>query len=898
MKTTINGKPFEFEPRYDETAIEVIRDRAGLTGTKMGCGGGICGACTVRVNGVPKCSCLMPATHMDGADIRTIEEHGLDNLHPVQRAFMANEGLQCGFCTPGFINEGIAFYNKWRAEHGKTKPSKHEVALAMGGHLCRCAAYVGIYAAIQKACAGEYDDVTDSPIYRVDAPEKVTGAAKYTVDTVFDGQLEGKILRSKYPHAIVKSVDSSAAEALAGVVAVDDLMEGKTRMRFVGQPIAGVAAVDEQTALTALKLIKVDYEVLPAAISMEQAMTEDAPTVWEREDRDDIPTAAEGLNMPYRWKNNVGHLPAGLVVSRFPGKADRRIDRARENNPNDLAEHVFRNHQQVHTALEPHAAVAKWDSPHNLHVVASTQTLHAIRTEIAEHFDLEREQVTVESHYIGGGFGGKQGLYAEIVAAIILARAANAPVRVVDSRLEDLAYTTSRAGTRSELSLLTKADGSPDSMRYHAYGDAGVATGTVPASFYSVMAPRGMKRDFSDNIVVTHTTRSTPFRAPDAPGTRWAVEQAIDEEAVKHGLDPVTIRRRWWPEHEIKNRLLDWVETIPQWQERGSMVASDAGRYKRGIGLAMSQWMFLYHMLTEVKLAASPEGIKISTASQDIGNGTRTSIAKAVEDAMGISRHDVDIDIGYADRPIGPASGGSQVTATVYPCTYTACEQLIEHLVEEAEEEMGLTNVRATKGGVEHDGGSTSWQEILAVADPFEHLEVRGAERGMMGPRMARSMGENNASAGMRFGHGAVVTEVMVDTRLGKIIPLNVWTAVAAGKIHVPNLANSQMYNGVIQGLGYALYEQKVYDEKTGNTLSANLNDYRIPGIGDTPEIHIHYDQVGYEEVRGGGIGIAELATIGVAGSVGNAVYHATGWRPTQTPITPHDVVAGLKEVA
>ena len=149
----------------------------------------------------------------------------------------------------------------------------------------------------------------------------------------------------------------------------------------------------------------------------------------------------------------------------------------------------------------------------------------------------------------------------------------------------------------------------------------------------------------------------------------------------------------------------------------------------------------------------------------------------------------------------------------------------------------------------------------------------------------------------MRIGHSAIVTEVEVDTRLGKIRPLNVWSGIAVGKIFVRDLANSQMYSGVIQGLGYALYEEKVYDQQTGHTLSSNLNDYRLPGLGDTPNIHLHYDEKGFEEVRGQGIGLSELATIGVAASVGNAVFHATGWRPLSTPITPHDVVTGLKEV-
>lgn len=896
MKTTINGNSVQFEPRFDETALEVIRNRAGLTGTKLACGGGICGACTVRVEGVPKCSCVLPATQLDGKDVRTVEEYGRSNLHPIQKAFMANEALQCGFCTPGFINEGIAFYDRWRAKNGKTAPSKHEVALAMGGHLCRCAAYVGIYAAIQQACAGDFDGDEPFDYPRMDALEKVTGEAKYTVDTkLSDGQLEGKILRSAHPHAIIRGVDSSAALALDGVVAVADLMEGETRVRWVGQPIVGVAAVDEATAEAALKLIKVDYDIQPATIGIDQALDSNSPTVYP-DQPDNIPTAAEGLSFPYRWDNNIAQLPpaSALLTSRRPKKAEQRIEAARSEQSNNLAEIKFRNAQQVHTALEPHTAVAMWNGTTALHVVASSQNIAQLRTDIAEHFDLDKAQVTAESHYIGGGFGGKQGLYREIKAAVILARAANEAVRVVASRLEELAYVSMRPGSITEAAVITKDDGSPAAIKLHAYGDAGVATGTGVATTYSLMAPR-VNRDLKDYSVVNNTSPGTPFRAPDAPHARWAIEQLVDEEAAKHNLDPVQIRRKWWPKHEIKNRLLDWVETIPQWQGRGSMGGN--GRFQRGIGLASAQWMFVYNPDVEVTVSSSPEGITVSCATQDIGNGTRTSLAKAVEDAMGISRHDVTIEIGNGALPLGPTAGGSQVTTSVYPTTYTATEAVMNHLIKAANETLGLTAVRATKGGVKHSDGFTPWHDIGAVAAPFSATDKRGAERLPLGLRINISSGPHDIALGPRFGHGVVVTEVEVDTRLGKIRPLNVWTAAAVGKIFVPELANSQMYSGVIQGLGYALYEEKVYDMQSGHTLSANLNDYRIPGIGDVPDIHIHYDEEGFDEVRGKGIGLAELAIVGVGASVGNAVYHATGWRPTNTPITPANVVTGLQEV-
>ena len=475
MITTINGQPFEFDPRPDETAVEVIRERAGLTGTKMACGAGVCGACTVLVDGTPLCSCLLPANHLEDKQVQTIEHHDQEDLHPIQKAFMAHDGLQCGFCTPGFVNEGIAFYTRWREEHGITRPSREAVAVAMGGHLCRCAAYVGIYEAIQRACAGEYDQVEMVQAARVDALEKVTGTAKYTVDLKLDGQLEGKILRSPHAHALVKAIDSSAALALEGVVAVTDLMEGKQRVRYVGQPIAGVAAVDEPTALAALKLIKITYEVLPHVIDARRARRKGAPEVYG-DGHNDLHSSAEGFTFPGSWTGNTRRTTIKPTSWR-PAAARRHVAAARRQRPQHLVEQIYRNEQQVHTALEPHAAVARWDGPQQLAVYASTQSVHALRKEVADHFDLEREQVTVESHHIGGGFGGKQGLYNETVAAITLARHANAPVRVVADRLEELSYSSLRPANTMQTAVVTKADGAPEAIIYKTMNEGGIAIG-------------------------------------------------------------------------------------------------------------------------------------------------------------------------------------------------------------------------------------------------------------------------------------------------------------------------------------------------------------------------------------------------------------------------------------
>lgn len=891
MITTINGQPFNFDSRPDETAIEVIRERAGLTGTKMACGAGVCGACTVLVDDTPLCSCLLPANHLEGRQVQTIEHHGPEQLHPIQKAFMANDGLQCGFCTPGFINEGIAFYDRWRKEQGTAKPSREQVAQAMSGHLCRCAAYVGIYDAIQQACAGDYDNVIAIKAPRVDALEKVTGAAKYTVDVKLPGQLEGKILRSPHAHALVQAIDSTAALALDGVVAVADLLEGKKRVRYVGQPIAGVAAVDEPTARAALKLIRVTYEVQPHVIDPKAARRKGAPEVYP-DGHDDLRSSAEGFTFPGSWSGNVRRTSIKPTSWR-PAAARRHVESARKARPDHLVEHTYRNEQQVHTALEPHATVAEWTGPQQLAVYASTQNVHKLRKELADHFDLEPAAVAVDSQYIGGGFGGKQGMYNETIAAVTLARRANAPVRVVNDRLEELSYSSLRPAATMAAAVVTKADGAPEALVYKTAGEGGIAIGSMGAGMYGLMAPRVL-RDLDDSNIVTNSAPGTPFRGPDAPSTFWAMEQAIDEAAAKLDLDPVTIRRRWYPDHEIRNRLLDWVAALPVWQARKG-VGGEGGRYRIGVGLAMASWMFIYNPDVKVTVSSSAAGIKASTATQDIGNGTRTSIAKAVEDAMGIDRNLITVEIGRGDLPVGPVAGGSQVTTSVYPPTYKGAEEVMAHLAKEAQTKLGLTQVSVSHGGVNHSAGFTGWAEILAVAAPFSHTDQRGTERGPLGLRLNLSQAEDDPSVGMRMGHTAIVTQLEVDTRLGKIRPLHVWNRLAVGKIFVPELATSQVYGGVIQGLGYALYEQKQYDLKTGHTLSSNLNDYRIPGIGDTPEIEVSFDEQGYEEIRGQGIGLAELATVGVAASVGNAVYHATGRRPLETPITPFDVVAGMK---
>ena len=240
-------------------SIDVIRGDLDLTGTKLVCGAGVCGACTVLVDGAPVVSCLMPARAAANKSVTTVEGIGAGQLHPVQKAFMAHDALQCGFCTPGFVVEAAAFCDSWRKDKGTATPSREEIGAALSGHLCRCGAYDGIFNAVAAACAGQFDGgEIVSP--RVEARAKVTGAAKYTVDIRHDGQQEGVILRSQLAHARITELDLAPARAIAGVSAAVSLLGDDRMVRFVGDPIAAVAATDRKTALAAIAAIRMTSE--------------------------------------------------------------------------------------------------------------------------------------------------------------------------------------------------------------------------------------------------------------------------------------------------------------------------------------------------------------------------------------------------------------------------------------------------------------------------------------------------------------------------------------------------------------------------------------------------------------------------------------------------------------
>jgi xanthine dehydrogenase YagR molybdenum-binding subunit len=273
-----------------------------------------------------------------------------------------------------------------------------------------------------------------------------------------------------------------------------------------------------------------------------------------------------------------------------------------------------------------------------------------------------------------------------------------------------------------------------------------------------------------------------------------------------------------------------------------------------------------------------------------MGNGARSVIARALASAFQIEPHQVLVHIGDSSAPRGPLSGGSRTTNSVYHPTVAAAQELQKLLRAAAMSELGLRDATIVPGGVQSSSGHLPWLQLAQRVSPQRAVAARGKDKGL--PAMPLAIGADDLVTGRGFTGSVHVTAVEVDTRLGKIKPLHVWGGLAAGRIHVPELARSQCQGAIIQGIGLALYEERHLDA-SGHVLNANLEDYRIPGIGDVPEIEMHFHEEGFEHAMGGGVGLSELATLGVAASVGNAVFHATGRRFHSAPILPAHIIAG-----
>ena len=843
IRVDVNTQRRNLEVDADASALTVVREQLGLHGAKLACGHGACGACTLLVDGTPVVGCLLPATSLHGKTLTTVE--GLASagaLHPVQRAFMAEDALQCGFCTPGFVVAGTAFYGRWRAAHADKTPTREQVADALAGHLCRCGAHENIMTAVQRACAGKYEQGVVAPP-RHEARDKVTGAAMYTVDVRLPDMLKVAMLRSPYAHATVKKVDWSQALALPGVAGAVDLMSGATKIRLRGPGDRGGRGGRPAHGEGRAGAHRRRLRGAAGRDRDEGRARSGAPRVYpERSERlkPGRPQRGPAAAAAVGWQPPRAVL--AVLAPRRQGPACDPVRCATSRRRGTWSRGPTRRRSQCHSCLEPHACVAHWHDD-RLTVHLSTQAVRQSAEDIAARWRLKEDQVRVLAEHVGGGFGGKATLCPEVIAAVELTRLTGKPVRVVLDRREELTVGGTRPAIETRLSLATDKAGALLGVAAQAHSDGGAAVGSSSCLLLRIMYADAPK-DIDDYDVTTHAPPSKPFRAPGGPPAFWALEQSVDEAAHALGIDPIALRRRWDP-NPARKLLYDWAAGLPIWKDR-PRPQSDRGRMRRGVGVAVGGWMYFVEPAAQVRIDARPAGIVVSTASQDVGNGTRTVLAQVVSAVLGVAPASLSLRIGDSRYVPGPMAGGSRTTASVVPAARTAAEQLRDELVARAASELKIAGAPGMAGSstrVDSCRGRRCWRRRRALHVIGDRKRDRG---GWFFPPLMGGLAVGKYVPGRCTCSRSRSTRGSVGSRCCARS-----TGRRAARSSRPTLARSQVLGGVTQAISYALYEERRLDPRGGQLLTGGLEDYRIAGLGDVGELTVHFEEGGFPNAGG-----------------------------------------------
>ncbi len=743
--------------------------------------------------------------------------------------------------------------------------------------------------------------VVGKRVKRTDALAKVTGAAKYTSDIQLQGMLYGRMLRSNYPHAKIKSIDTSAAEQYDGVYAVHvfknavgmakakdgDNSAGFPDVKFAGQPIAGVAAISVDVAEEALKLIKIEYEYLPFVVDLEEAQKPEAPVVFRTDVDQEDSGGGGGGQSGLKTKGNL----RGPSTSSFFGGPRGDIDKGFET-ADLIVEHVYRTQVHTHCSLETHGVVVDW-RPDNVTIYASTQNTNNVRHEFAEMFDLPKSKVRVITEFMGGGFGAKHSLGNFGVMAGHLSKRSGRPVSMMLDRKEEHISSGNRPNSVQYLKIGAKKDGTLTAIKQKSHGTAGVGLGAGVGRIAQVMyeCPNFSTEQYD---VFTHAGPGAAWRAPGNVQGAFGLEQAMDELAEKLNMDPLALRdvidksevRK--VERQRGAKQFDW--------SRRKKPGSDSGVVKKGLGVAQSTWPRFVNLNSTVEIRAYKDGaIEVRSGVQDIGTGTKTVLAQVVAEELGMNPEDITIRIGDTLFPTGPGSGGSIVTGSITPPARNAAYKLKLELFDQVAKELETASSKLSMS----DGF------IVSQEDNTKKIAVKDALKKMRTEQITTSASRSDDYGGFKMGsflaHGDLgsvqFAEVSVDTETGFVKVDKIVAAHSCGRpLNITHL-EGQINGGVIQGVSYALYEYRVMDNETGHQMNGNLDQYKLPFAMEIPEIEtiIVEDYGGRSSTDAYGIG--EPANIATAVAVANAVYNAIGVRIYELPITPDKVLQALNKI-
>ena len=749
---------------------------------------------------------------------------------------------------------------------------------------------------------------------RVDAFAKVTGRAKYCSDYFERNLLIGKVLRSPYAHAIVKSIDTTEAEKLPGVEAilthenipkkkfptaghpysldpghrdVEDRSLLTDKARYVGDEIAAVVAVDELTAKKALKLIKVEYEVLPFVLDQEEAIKEGAPIIHDE-----------------RPNNIISEF--GITVG-DPDKVFAEADKVIEGK--------YETQVVQHSQMELHNVIAKLDENGRLLIISSTQIPHIVRRIVGYALDIPIGQIRCIKPYVGGGFGGKQDVIMEPLAAAMTLAVGGRPVLFSLSREEDIIGARTRHAMRFYIKFAMSKDNKikgyeiknfSNNGSYASHGHSvSMSAGSKIRPLYDIEAERYLPK-----TIYTNTPTAGAMRGYGIPQVTFALESMVEDVANELNIDPIEFRLQNLikeghvdPDNGLVVRSFALSDCIKKgkklldWDRKRELYKNQIGDKRRGVGMAcFSYFSGTYPVALEAagaRIVMNQDGtVQLQIGATEIGQGSDTVFTQMVAETLGISFDKVHV-ISIQDTDVTPFDTGSYASRQSYIAGHAikqAANEVKRKVLEIASEKCGyfvdqldiidsmiVEKVTRRELYTLEEIAMESYYNKIKYAPITSDLTVKV---------------KNNSIA-----YGATFAEIEVDMRTGKIEVIDLYNIHDSGKILNRKLAEGQVHGGVSMGLGFALSEKLIFNKETGAPMNNNLLHYKIGTMMDTPDIKAEFVEKEDPTSSYGHKSLGENTTLSVAPAIRNAMLHATGIKFNELPMSPQAVFEKFKEV-
>ncbi len=769
---------------------------------------------------------------------------------------------------------------------------------------------------VENSKTGVTAGVVGHPVAKLDSGEKVMGRSEYIADLYRPNMVHGAVLGSAHAHARIVSYDTSEAEKAPGVVAVltgDDVGEGrmgafikdehaiaKGKVLYLGEPVAAVVAETEEQARSAVRLIKVEYEELDAVLSPEAGLAKDAPILHENLD-DYFKVFDTG---------SAGNLASRTVFE------EGDVEAAWESC-DVIVEGEYTTEPQAHVAIEPCGALAEVDAGGRVTLWSANQSVFRVQANVCESLSLPMTRLRCLTPRVGAGFGNKMEAHVQPITVALTLKCGR-PVKLILTREEDFEIVRARHPFKIRMKTGAKKDGTLIARKCEVLLDCGAFADDSPGVLgYSLLMARGPYRIANvrseGKLVYTNKMRFGAYRGFGNPQVTFAGEQQIDDIAEQLNIDPIKLRRKnmthegdpWFLGQEVRSnglkQCLDEVEARSNWKKRNQ--AAQRPGVKRGTGIAVAAHISGLLGTGAIVRMLEDGSISLNTGATDIGQGSDTVLAQICAETLKVPLENVFVSSPDTDgSPYNWGTTASRVTYTTGRAVAAASadveKQVKEHAAQMLDCDIGDLELR-DGGRVGIVGSNTdlpffavSAHAHWAVGGPLVGTSTLVFERDTLDPKRAVAQGLPFPRIGV-MSFSAVVTEVEVDEVTGQARVVEAWSAADVGRAINPQLVEVQLEGGFLQGMGFALYEEMVWDG--ARLANPSLMDYKIPTTRDAPGV-VHPIIVEAPEPDGpfGAKGAGEICINAVPASIANAVEDATGFRHRSLPMTSERVLRGM----